>query len=485
MLKPESGTVIAGRYRLEQVLGSGGMGAVWSAEHLELRAKVAVKLIVQEQAADLDVQARFLREARSAAALRSPHVVQILDHGVDDGVAFMVMEELQGMDLAERLRQEQRLTPALTAMIVTHVARAVTRAHDAGLVHRDLKPANIFLVENDEEILAKVLDFGIAKVPWKSLAGARTDTGALLGSPFYMSPEQAYGRSDIDGRSDLWSLGVIAFECLVGRRPFQSDAIGEQIMLICNDPVPVPSAVAPVPAGFDEWFARATDRNRDRRFQSAKELAVALRAVLLPGDASLLLALGSDPPTAAAPAAALESQPTLGGSGEVLTPAAAPSSPASLGGTTTAATSSDRRRSSASSPKLVQWPRRVGPALGVAVVGGAILWSLHRKGSTESSPTAAPAAPSPTHTSALAAPSPSLEPPRVEPVVSAGAGPAALASADGSAALRIASSASATRARTHPAAKGSSSARRAPPPAPPAPTSAPAGRAINPLDKRF
>src|SRR5436190_938280 len=137
MVEIGAGHVIAGKYRLDHRLGEGGMGSVWSAEHLALRSKVAIKLIVSAYADNPTVASRFVREARAAAALRSPHVVQILDYGVDEGLAYIAMEQLEGESLGERLRRETRLSPALTATVVTHVARAIAKAHEAGLVHRD------------------------------------------------------------------------------------------------------------------------------------------------------------------------------------------------------------------------------------------------------------------------------------------------------------------------------------------------------------
>jgi hypothetical protein len=282
------GRVIAGRYRLEHRLGEGGMGAVWSAQHLELRSRVAVKLIVPRHVGDPDMLSRFIREARAAAALRSPHVVQIFDSGIDDGLAFIVMEQLEGETLAQRLERESRLSPELTATIVTHVARAVSRAHAAHLVHRDLKPDNIFLVQNEDELVAKVLDFGIAKLVTDEDGeppSTRTATGKLIGSPCYMSPEQTRGRT-VDFRSDLWAIGVLTYECLLGERPFQGSALGEIILAICTDPLPIPSAHGSVPEGFDAWFARATARDPNERFASARELAIALRRTLHPEGAA-------------------------------------------------------------------------------------------------------------------------------------------------------------------------------------------------------
>jgi eukaryotic-like serine/threonine-protein kinase len=222
-----------------------------------------------------------LREAQAAASLRSPHVVQILDHGVDEGVPFIVMELLDGESLASRLERVQRLSPADTARVITQVARAIARAHEAGIVHRDLKPDNIYLVRNDEEEIAKVLDFGVAKATTHgmgSVTGA-TRTGSVLGTPYYMSPEQAEGAKTVDGRSDLWSLGVIAWECLLGNRPFESETLGGLLLAICARPMPTPSTTGVVPPGFDAWFARACSRDLSYRFATAKELAQELRAV--------------------------------------------------------------------------------------------------------------------------------------------------------------------------------------------------------------
>jgi serine/threonine-protein kinase len=169
---------------------------------------------------------------------------------------------------------------------MTQVGRAVGRAHEAGIIHRDLKLENIFLVRNEDEELVKVLDFGVAKLRDDPLvskeAGSKalTRTGSLLGTPYYMSPEQAQGNKEIDHRSDLWALAVIAFECLTGKRPFSSDGLGDLVLQICVRDIPVPSDVAPVPIGFDAWFHRATQRDPDERFQSARELIDALRAAL-------------------------------------------------------------------------------------------------------------------------------------------------------------------------------------------------------------
>jgi eukaryotic-like serine/threonine-protein kinase len=276
-----AGHVLVGRYRLEAQLGAGGMGTIWRAQHLVLNAPVAVKVIDRTAVPDEETLSRFMREAQSAAALRSPHVVQILDYGVDGKVPFMAMELLEGENLAQRIKRVKRLTPADTARVLSHIGRAIARAHEAGIVHRDLKPENVFLVTNEDEELAKVLDFGVAKVERHALSeGTRTRTGSILGTPFYMSPEQAQGNRMVDSRSDLWAMGVIAFECLTGTRPFYSDGLGDLVLAICVRDIPQPSAVASVPIGFDAWWNRAVARDPDKRFQTAKELVDALREAL-------------------------------------------------------------------------------------------------------------------------------------------------------------------------------------------------------------
>jgi serine/threonine-protein kinase len=275
------GAVLAGKYTLERKLGQGGMGAVWRAEHVHLRSPVAIKLIDAEIAQNPEALARFMREAQAAAALRSPHVVQILDYGADRGVPYIAMELLEGESLAERLARAGRLPPSTVAHIITEIARAIAKAHELSIVHRDLKPDNIFLVRNDEIEVTKVLDFGIAKATQGlGTTSGETRTGALLGTPHYMSPEQAEGTKLVDHRTDLWALGVITFECLLGRRPFESDALGSLLLAICTRPLPVPSASGLELPGFDAWFKRACARELNERFQSARELASELRRVI-------------------------------------------------------------------------------------------------------------------------------------------------------------------------------------------------------------
>jgi serine/threonine protein kinase len=267
------GSIIADRYCLLQKLGAGGMGSVWLAHDQSLDCHCAVKLVDPEKAANEEVRVRFEREAKAAAQIRGANVVDIFDHGIWDGTPFIVMEYLEGEDLGARLERLGPLDCEQTYQIISQVSRALVRAHAAGIVHRDLKPENIFLVPGDDQEVAKVLDFGIAKHEQYSLAGKTTKTGSFMGTPYYMSPEQARGKN-IDWRSDLWALGVIAFQCLTGRPPFESEALGELMGMIIYDPIPSISSRNPeLPEALDSWWERAVARDRDERFQNAKELS--------------------------------------------------------------------------------------------------------------------------------------------------------------------------------------------------------------------
>jgi serine/threonine protein kinase len=272
-------TIVAGRFRLNRPLGAGGMGAVWHATHLGLDIPCAIKFVKGELADQEDMRARFEREAKAAAHLRSPHVVQVLDHGICDGTPYIAMELLDGEDLGTRLERVGRLSPEETYKIMSEACRALAKAHANGIIHRDLKPDNIFIVRDDDREITKVLDFGIAKTLTNELAGSGTKTGAMLGTPYYMSPEQAQGTKAVDLRSDLWSLAVIAFQALTGNLPFESEALGDLLVKIIISPIPVPSQIAAVPAGFDKWWAKAAARDPAERFQSAKEFSDSLALV--------------------------------------------------------------------------------------------------------------------------------------------------------------------------------------------------------------
>ncbi len=258
------------------------MGSVWVAEHRMLKTEVVVKFMADALASDPVSLARFSREAAAAAAVKSPHVVQMLDHGfTPDGTPFIVMELLEGEDLKTRLMRERVISLPELALILSQGCKALSRAHTSGIVHRDIKPENIFLCHTDDgEPFVKLLDFGIAK------SGSPTDfhmtqTGVTVGTPFYMSPEQAMGAPPVDATTDLWSLGVVAFEAMTGERPFDGPTLGALTMAICSERPPVPSMVDPaIPTEIDVWMARACARDRADRFQAAKAMSDAFAAAL-------------------------------------------------------------------------------------------------------------------------------------------------------------------------------------------------------------
>ena len=280
-LIPSRGRRIGKRYLLERQLARGGMGAIWRATDLELDRSVAIKFMAHELAASASARRRFDVEARAAAQLRSPHVVQIHDHGLDRGVPFIVMEFLDGEDLGTRLNREGRLSVVDTATILVQLARGLRHAHEAGIVHRDLKPSNVFLAQCDDEEIVKIVDFGIAKKIGVGLATDVTRTGVLVGSPHYMSPEQARSGKTIDHRSDLWSVAVIVFRSLTGSVPFPGDDVGDLIIRMWTEQPLTASQLNPqLSPAIDEFFERALARDREARFSSVDELAAHfLRAV--------------------------------------------------------------------------------------------------------------------------------------------------------------------------------------------------------------
>jgi serine/threonine-protein kinase len=277
------GDVVGAKYRLHSLIGDGGSSSVWRAERLDWRAPVALKLLVPPAQDFEEFAARFDREVRLAAAVRSSHVVQILDQGLDERSAqpFIVMELLEGETLEQRLRRVTRLSAGETAAILEQVGRALGKAHAAGIVHRDMKPANIFIARELDQEVVKVLDFGVAKS--RVFHGGQslvTTPGTVLGTPCYMSPEQIRASGELDHHADLWGLAVIACECLTGRKPFFGKGFLEVALAVLEESKrPVPSQLGPSPAGFDAWFARATHLDRKRRFPSVREALDALRAI--------------------------------------------------------------------------------------------------------------------------------------------------------------------------------------------------------------
>lgn len=274
------GTVIADKYRVTGVLGRGGMGTVYEAVHTTIGKHVALKFLEGHQDSDAQTRARFLREAQTASLVESPHVVHIFDSGwSDDGVPFMVLELLRGKDLRVLLRSEGRLPVEQAVSITEQTLRALIQTHGAGIVHRDLKPENVFLCEIEgSEPLVKILDFGISKVtsPQPAL-DTLTDQGTVLGTTYYMSPEQARGEPDLDARSDLYGVGAILYEMLTGRTPHVGNVHHAVLVNICTTDAPDVRLLTPqVPPELANVIARALSRDRERRFGSAQQFLNAL-----------------------------------------------------------------------------------------------------------------------------------------------------------------------------------------------------------------
>ncbi len=288
------GRLIADKYRVLRLLGSGGMGTVWEGTHETLGTRVAIKFIKPQFAANREARARFAIEARAAAKLQTNHAVHVYDYGLTpEGLPYIVMEFLEGESLSERIIDQGTLEPAEVAQIIVQAARALSKAHAAGVVHRDLKPDNIFLARTDEPVeglphVVKLVDFGIAKILEEPAApgeappamGGPTREGTVIGTPNFMAPEQLAVGGAPGPLTDLWSLGVCAFAAMTGRLAFEGDMLGDIVLKVCAAPLPVPSKVNPnVPQGFDAWFARACARDPARRFQTAEELARSLADV--------------------------------------------------------------------------------------------------------------------------------------------------------------------------------------------------------------
>ncbi len=283
------GTVLEGKFRITREVGRGGMAVVYEAVHVDIGKRVAVKLLSQDLVASRVVRERFLREARAAAAIRSPHICEVYDSGMYEERPFLVMELLEGESLYERLTRVRRLDAATTLEVIEQTARGLTKAHQVGVIHRDLKPENIFLTQDEDgRLLSKLVDFGLAKFYETNADGENvrlTREGALFGTPAYMSPEQAKGHGGVDHRADLWALGCIVYECLTGKTVWNVEqGVAMILAQIAAAPLPKPSMLfTDLPPGFDDWFARALNRLPEERFQSPRELAESLRVALLPG----------------------------------------------------------------------------------------------------------------------------------------------------------------------------------------------------------
>jgi eukaryotic-like serine/threonine-protein kinase len=285
----KEGELLAGKYKIERMIAKGGMGVVVAAMHEALDQRVALKFLLPEGAADTDAIGRFLREARAAVRLRSEHVAKVLDVGtLDTGSPYIVMEYLEGRDLQAVLTERGRLPAPTAVSYVLQACEAIAEAHAHGIVHRDLKPANLFLTRrNDGTPCIKVLDFGISKHSTGALASAMTRTSALMGTPYYVSPEQLRSSKNVDARSDIWALGMILYELLTGSVAFPRDTLPELCTAIIYDPVPdLGSHGVEVAPELVAVVLRCLAKSPDERFQTLAELASALSRFVVHGDAS-------------------------------------------------------------------------------------------------------------------------------------------------------------------------------------------------------
>ena len=271
---PAPGDLIADTYRVEGVIGQGGMGVVLAATHTGSNERVAIKFLLPAASEYPDIVERFAREARAAMRIRGPHVARVSEVGtLDDGRAFMVMEHLQGCDLRAALQVHGALPLEEAALHVLEALEAIAEAHAKGVVHRDLKPANLFLADQpDGSTHVKVLDFGISKL--KDDGNALTKTFDVVGTPYYMAPEQLTNAKNVDERADIWSVGIILYELLTAKRPFDGRSMAEIISRVLgNRPTP-PSEVRPeLPKAIDAIVARCLASDRDDRYEDVGELA--------------------------------------------------------------------------------------------------------------------------------------------------------------------------------------------------------------------
>jgi serine/threonine protein kinase len=273
------GSLFAGKYRVEKILGQGGMGMVLAARHLGLDEPVAIKLLLPAMMAVPGMVERFTREARASAKIKNDHVVRVTDvDALPSGVPYMVMERLDGTDLSEHRKSAGPLPITDAVRYLLETCSAINEAHAMGVIHRDLKPANLFLARRrDGTTMIKVLDFGISKAMQSLGEQTMTVAGTVLGSPSYMSPEQIAAARDLDGRTDIWSLGVILYQLVTGKVPFPAQGLTELCALVLQTEPRRPSELRPdLPPGLEAVILRCMEKDRARRFSTAGELATAL-----------------------------------------------------------------------------------------------------------------------------------------------------------------------------------------------------------------
>ena len=272
----KAGDILAGKYRVDRVLGVGGMGVVVAAHHIQLDEHVAIKFLLPQALANAEAVQRFDREARAAVKIKSEHVARVIDVGkLENGAPYMVMEYLEGRDLSAWLTERGPLPVEQAVEFVLQACEAIAEAHAMGIVHRDLKPANLYCIRRPDGALSiKVLDFGISKSTSGAGGMGMTKTHTVMGSPLYMSPEQMESSKGVDARADIWALGVILFELVTGRVPFEGEAITELVLKIVTASPPILLGAMPgVPPGLDPIIHKCLEKKRENRYASVSELA--------------------------------------------------------------------------------------------------------------------------------------------------------------------------------------------------------------------
>jgi len=281
-LQVKAGDLLAGKYRIERVLGQGGMGVVVQATHIHLDERVAIKFLLPQALESPEAVARFAREARAAVKIKSEHVARVTDVGtLETGCPYMVMEYLHGRDLAQLVQDQGPLTIEHAVDFVLQASEAIAEAHSLGIVHRDLKPSNLFLIHRaDGSPCVKVLDFGISKTTGMRGSGpdlGMTRTTAVMGSPLYMSPEQMASSRNVDQRTDIWALGAILFELLTGQVPFAADTMPQLCAMVLQEPAPPLRGRLPMaPEGLETAILRCLEKVPTRRFNNVAEFANAI-----------------------------------------------------------------------------------------------------------------------------------------------------------------------------------------------------------------
>ena len=312
------GEILAEKYRVERVLGAGGMGVVIEAVHVELGQRVALKFMLPEAAANAAAVERFSREARASARLQSDNIVHVTDIGtLTSGEPFMVMEYLEGEDLGQILQASGPLGADDAIDYVLQACAGLAEAHATGIIHRDLKPANLFLARRADTVsVVKIVDFGISKVSIPGVAGKATNTRDLMGSPLYMSPEQLASSSDVDARTDIWSLGVILYELLTAAAPFEGDMLPQLCSAVMLATPPSILEKRPdLPAGLWEVVAKCLEKKPNDRYANVGQLADALAAFAPPQSSATLVRIsrlaGNLPPTSAVRSSSPSERPHL------------------------------------------------------------------------------------------------------------------------------------------------------------------------------